>query len=337
VDPGFSPRFAFFTFGAPHRVGLNQYGAYGRAKAGQSYDTILHAYYNFDELKDYDTNTKIKVDGQGEFSLEDYVKRIYEVPNDWGDNGGMEALKAQAIAARSYALAYTHNGADSICTTEECQVFQPNEKGGNWGSAVDATRGKVMMQGGNPVKAWFASTHGGYGFSSAEVGWSGTAWTKNFRDTSGDVNSFQDLMDKAYDKDSPWFYCDWGSRSEYHNTAWLKSEEVADIANALMLAKADGSVASHLSQPDKPNPDGTDTWDRDRVKKELRDRGGSPFNSVSDIGIDWDKGSGKTTNVKISGDAGSKDFNPGEWKNFFNVRAPANIQIVGPLFNIEKR
>ncbi len=26
-----------------------------------------------------------------------------------------------------------------------------------------------------------------------------------------------------------------------------------------------------------------------------------------------------------------------EFKDFFNLRAPANIQIVGPLFNIERR
>ncbi|MBU0708507.1 hypothetical protein KJ596_02000, partial [Patescibacteria group bacterium] len=29
--------FSFWTYGYPHRVGMNQYGAYGRAKAGQGY------------------------------------------------------------------------------------------------------------------------------------------------------------------------------------------------------------------------------------------------------------------------------------------------------------
>ena len=43
-DPGFGSGFAFFTFGIPHHVGLNQYGAFGRANAGQSYDQILRAY-----------------------------------------------------------------------------------------------------------------------------------------------------------------------------------------------------------------------------------------------------------------------------------------------------
>lgn len=336
-DPGFSPRIAFFTFGVPNRVGLNQYGAYGRAKAGQSYETILRAYYNFDELQDFD-NININVEGYGSYPLEDYVKRIYEVPDNWGSNGGMEALKAQAIAARSYALAYTNKGAGSICTTEQCQVFQSQEKGGNWNSAVEATKGKAMSQGGNPIKAWFSSTHGGYIFSSGDIGWSGTSWTKNAKDTTDDgINSFGDLQSKAYDKDSPWFYCDWGSRAGYNKTAWLKQDEVADIANTLLLVKRDSSTAEHLYQTDKSNPAGTDTWDADRVKSELRSKGVTPYNSVSDVSISADFGSGRSTSVNISGDAGGTSFSASEFKDRFNLRAPANIQIVGPLFNVEKR
>ena len=275
-DPGFSPRFAFFTYGVPNRVGMNQYGAKGRAESGQNFETILRAYYNFDEIKSVD-NAQINVDGHGSYSLEDYVKRIYEVPGDWPS----EVLKAQAIAARSYALAYTNNGAGSICATESCQVFQDNPKGGAWEQAVNDTAGKVMIQGGKPIKAWFSSTHGGYILSSSDVGWSGTSWTKHGNDFDGSVGSFSDLASKAYDRNSPWFYCDWGSRSQYNKTAWLKSEELADIVNTILLAKVDSSVREHLYQPDNP-PSGTDNWGVDRVKQELRSRGQSPFNSISD-------------------------------------------------------
>src|ERR1035437_1678915 len=146
-DPGFGGGFGFFSYGVPNRVGLNQYGALGRAKAGQGYEDILKAYYNYDSLEKRDAT--INVDGNGSYSLDDYVKRIYEAPNEWGDQGGMNALRAQAIAARSYALAYTNNGAGSICTTQQCQVFQSNPKGGNWDQAVNDTAGMVMVQGGN--------------------------------------------------------------------------------------------------------------------------------------------------------------------------------------------
>ncbi len=335
-DPGFSPRFAFFTYGVPNRVGLNQYGAYGRAKSGKNEEEILRAYYDGFELKkDYDKGISINVDGYGSFNIEDYVKRIYEIPDAWGVDG-MAALKAQAIAARSYALAYTGNGQRNICSTESCQVFKPEPKGGFWEQAVNDTAGWVMVQNGSPIKAWFSSTHGGYVFSTGEIGWSGTSWTKHANDFEGSVSSFSDLSSKAYDRESPWFYCDWGSRSQYNKTAWLKSEELADIVNTILLAKADSSVREHLYQPDNP-PAGTDNWNQDKVKQELRSRGQNPFNSVDSGSVSADFSSGRVSSVNFSGDAGNISFSLTEFKDWFNLRAPANIQIVGPLFNIEKR
>jgi peptidoglycan hydrolase-like amidase len=193
----------------------------------------------------------------------------------------------------------------------------------------------VMVQGGNPIKAWFSSTHGGYIFSSGDIGWSSSSWTKNAQDTSSNVGSFSDLKSNAYDKDSPWFYCDWGSRASYDKTAWLKSDEVADIVNVILLLQNDSSVKDHLYQTDKSNPAGTDTWDSGRVKQELS-KYRTPYNNVSDISVSADFGSGKATNVNVSGDAGSVSISASDFKNYFNLRAPANIQIVGPLYNVER-
>lgn len=341
-DPGFSGGFGFFTFGVPNRVGLNQYGAKGRAEAGQSAEQILKAYYNADYTTGYSKDITIHVTGTNEYgqsfddnwNIEEYLKHVYEVPTNWPS----ESLKAQAIAARSYALAYTNNGSGNICPSQSCQVVKKEENDGNWKKAVEDTAGTVMANGGQPIKAWFSSTHGGYVFSSSEIGWNGTAWTKNAKDTTTDsINSFDDLKNNAYDKASPWFYCDWGSRSQYGGTAWLKSEEVADIINVLQLVQKDGGTKEHLYQVDKSNPAGTDTWDASRVQQELRNRGGKVFSSVSSASVDWDKGSGKTTSVNLNGDGGSISFNGTDFKTYFNLRAPATIQIVGPLFNIERR
>ena len=333
LDPGFHPAFAFFTYGIPHRVGLNQYGAFGRAKEGQNYQDILRAYFDGINFEKRDQNMTIKVQGYGDKKLDEYLLGIYEMPSDWP----IEALKAQAVAARSYALAYTGNGATEICTTQACQVYKGGNKGGNWEQAVRQTEGQVMTRDGQAITAWYASTFGGYAFSSGDVGWNSRPWTKRVRDTKGDVNSFSDLSDRAYDRDSPCFYAAQGFRSEYAKSAWLKEEEVADIVNVLLLSKKDSSVQNHLYQPDKPNPEGTDTWNRDKVKEELKNRGGSPFSSISAISIDWDKGSGRTTSITMNGDGGTASFNGDEFKSFFNLRAPANIQIVGPLYNVERK
>jgi len=321
-NPGFSGAIGFFTYGAPHRNGLNQYGALSRAKAGQGEEQILSEYYPSMSLKkDFDQGSQVNVDGHGTFSIEDYVKRIWEVPNSWGDEGGMAALKAQAVAARTYALnSMKRNG--RICTTEACQVFRPEAKGGNWDTAVEATKGWVLMDGESPGFTQYASTHGGYILNLGKFDGSG-----------GNPGSFAELNERAYDKSSPWFYCNWGSRSEYGGTAWLKGDEVADIANVILLARYSDVDKEHLYQVDKPNPVGKETWDFEKVKSELRAKGGSPVGDGSNASVSVDFGSGKTSSVSVGGTS----FSAGEFKDWFNLRAPSNIQIVGPLFNVEKK
>ncbi|MBI3342633.1 hypothetical protein HY032_00555, partial [Candidatus Gottesmanbacteria bacterium] len=188
------------------------------------------------------------------------------------------------------------------------------------------------------IKAWYSSTDGGYTFTSGDVWGSNKGWTKRLRDANGGVNSFGELHDRAYDRDSPCFYAAQGWRGEYGKSAWLKEEEVADIVNVILLARRDSGTKEHLYQPDKPNPAGTDSWSREKVRDELSSRGMSPFTSISDIaarGVDW--GVGRVTQMSASGNAGTVTFDGSEFKDFFNLRAPANIQIVGPLFNVERK
>jgi len=347
VDPGFGNAFAFFTYGSVHRVGMNQYGAYGRARSGQNYETILSAYYNNVRLecRSFQNNNNIKVDGYSDMSIYDYLKGIGEMSSNWGNEGAYEALKAQVVASASYAYAYTSGGQNSICTSESCQVYLGNNKGGKWEEAVNEVKGKcgdgnvqVMVSNdtGEVIKAWFASTHGGYEWTSGEIWGSNKSWTKHMQDTTSQANSFSELNERAWDRDSKWFYCDWGSRPEHNKTAWLQSSEMADIVNSLLLVKCDSSTGIHLGQPDKPT---SDTWSPEKVKDELRNRGNcpKPFNSISNVTISADFGYGKTNGVSGSGDAGDFSFAGSEFKDFFNLRAPANIQIVGPLFNVEKR
>jgi len=325
-DSGFSPRFGFFSLGIPNKTGLNQYGAKGRAEAGQTYEQILQAYYDNFQIVDYGSSFNIIVNGENEYrqvfnnesmNIEDYLKHLYEMPPSWTANNSA-ALKAQAIAARSYALARTNNGQNSIPPNQSGQVVKKEINDGNWQGAVDATRGKVMVYNGSPISAWYSSTHGGFVLKSGEIGWNDTAWTKHAVD-AGSANSLNDLLNSAYDKSSPWFYCDWGYRKEYNSTAWLKEEEVVDIVNAYILWQIDNSTIIHLSQTDKSIPD---TWSTEKVRGEISVRGGSYISSISSIGVDWD-GSGISKTIRING----KSFDAQKFKNMFNLRAPGNIQI----------
>ncbi|MDL9937639.1 SpoIID/LytB domain-containing protein [Gordonia sp. ABSL1-1] len=96
--------------------------------------------------------------------VDDYVKGV--IPREsvpaWGDSGGMEALKAQAVAARTYALAAIAGG-KKIDDTQNSQVY-----GGVSGEdprtnkAADATAGQIRLQNGRPAFTEFSASTGGY-------------------------------------------------------------------------------------------------------------------------------------------------------------------------------
>jgi len=321
-DPGFKPAFAAFSFGAPHRTGLSQYGAYGRSKKGQSAESILSAYYNGAELnKGYPVPSTIGVSGYGRIAFEEnYLLGIYEVPESWGDNGGFEALKAQAVAARSYALAVTGNGGGSICPTESCQVYKPQLKSGKWAEAVRATRGWVLTKGGSAATTYYASTSGGYTIS--QWGWTG------IKDADGDWPG------GAYEKisGSPWFYKAWyktrGGGSCSRSNPWLTSEEMADITNAWQVLYKGGGDTSRISPVD------TSCWSGNPYSKaDLSAIGG--YTGVSSVSVVYSN-SGSTQSISLGTNKGSVNISGEEFKKAFNLRAPGYIGLKSSLFNIEK-
>lgn len=322
-DPGFRSAFAAFSFGAPHRTGLSQYGAYGRSKMGQSAEQILAAYFQGADLnKSYSEPDNITVSGYGSISFEDnYLLGIYEVPESWGDSGGFEALKAQAVAARSYALAVTNNGQGSICPDESCQVYSPNLKSGKWADAVRATRGWVMTKGGTAATTYYASTAGG--FTISQWGWTG------IKDVAND-----DWPNQAYEKiaGSPWFYKAW-YRTRAGDTCgksgpWLTSQEMADILNAWVVLTNGNGDKSRISPID------TDCWGGNPYSmSDLVSIGG--FSDVYSASVIY-ANDGSTQSVTFSTNKGATTVSGSDFKSAFNLRAPGYIGLKSSLFNIEK-
>jgi stage II sporulation protein D len=102
--------------------------------------------------------------------LEEYLLGLNEVPTDWP----MEALKAQAVAARTYALwtlSQPPGGSAAIygfdiCASIECQVFSgatvaTSSDGRRWVEAVRSTAGEAVLYDGEPILARYSSTTGG--------------------------------------------------------------------------------------------------------------------------------------------------------------------------------
>ncbi|MEK7550963.1 MAG: SpoIID/LytB domain-containing protein [Patescibacteria group bacterium] len=316
-DPGFRPAFAGFSFGAPHRTGMSQYGAYGRSKSGQNAESILSAYYQGAELnKNYQIPATISVKGYGDIPFEDnYLLGIYEVPESWGDNGGFEALKAQAVAARSYALYATK----PICTTESCQVYKPQLKSGKWKEAVMATKGWVVTKGGSPAGTFYSASTGGYTIS--QWGWTG------IKDAPGN------WPDTAFEKvaGSPWFYKGWyksrGGAACGRNNPWLTSEEMSDILNGWKVLYQGGGDVSRVS------PVGSCWGGNPYSISELKSLGG--FESVSSVSVTYSN-SGSTQSVNFGTNKGNISMPGEELKKAFNLRAPGYIGLKSSLFNIEK-
>ncbi|HRN69975.1 MAG TPA: SpoIID/LytB domain-containing protein [Candidatus Woesebacteria bacterium] len=322
--------FAVFAFGAhTHRKGMSQYGARGRAQSGQDFKTILKAYYGKEPVGK-DTGGSIRVAGYGEMDFETtYLYGIAEMPATWHP----EALKAQAVAARTYAYRYKSQGTE-ICTTEACQVFR-KDKSDNppqaWKDAVDQTKGQVLED----VVTYYASTHGAY-ITTPNAMWDTT-------DGGGGGN----FVDKSYEKlgGSPWVYKAWYTQGYSvssdkcgRSNPWLSPSEMADIINAAMVMTRGGSGAdtgrvtptTTSCQPGNP-------YSIDELRQVSENYGGG-VSSVTGVSVSL--GSGTTNEVVFQTDKGEKRLSGADFKKGFNLRAPGYLAIPQyqfAFFNIEKK
>lgn len=312
-----SGSFAVFSFGAyTHRKGMSQYGARGRAQSGQDFKAILKAYYGKEPVGK-DTGGSISVSGYGSLDFETtYLYGIAEMPSDWD----MEALKAQAVAARTYAYRYKQDG-KSICTTEACQVFNKSKSDNppsRWKDAVDQTKGQVLED----VTTYFASTHGGY---ASPIGWDTT-----------DGGGGADFFNKSYDKigGSPWAYKAWYTKGYSPSSdkcgranPWLTGEELADIINA---AKYRDDRVTPVTTSCYP---GTNPYSHE----ELRTKADGPSNVTS---VQVVQGNGSTSQVIFQTDKGTITLSGSDFKTAFNLRAPGYLSVPQSsfaFFNIEHK
>ena len=111
-----------------------------------------------------------------ERELENYVKGVLagEMKNDWP----LEALKAQAILARTFVLKFVqekesqYQGADISTDIEEAQAYDASAVNERIQQAVEETRGLVLSCEGELPYAWFHAHSGGMTeYARAGLGW----------------------------------------------------------------------------------------------------------------------------------------------------------------------
>ncbi len=314
-----SGSFAIFSFGAyTHRKGMSQYGARGRATS-QDFKQILKAYYGKEPVGK-DTAGTISVAGYGAMDFETtYLYGIAEMPSSWPQN----ALKAQAVAARTYAYRYKTQGT-TICTDEGCQVFNKGKSDNPpdaWKQAVDDTKGQVLED----VVTYYSSTTGGFTTTS---GWDTT-------DGSGGSNFF----DKSYEKagGSPWAYKAWYAKGYSpsgdkcgRTSPWLTGVEFADIINAALVLKN--------TNDSRITPVTTDCWGGNPYSYDELRNVASQYEGISSVSSVYvSQGNGNTNEVVVNG---SIHISGSEFKEAFNLRAPGYLRIPQEgfsFFNVERK
>lgn len=123
------------------------------------------------EIKLSPTNSKA-VRVINEVGMEDYLLQV--LPSEMPESFGLEALKAQAVAARTYALndyfnsRFKKEGFHVIDDTRS-QMYNNVDENTNSTKAIKETYGEVMLYNGKPIDAKYYSTSSGYGAAAHNI------------------------------------------------------------------------------------------------------------------------------------------------------------------------
>ncbi len=197
-------------------------------------------------------------------SLEDYLKAV--VPNELPMRYGLEAVKAQAVAARNYAIRPREKPWKTfdICDSQLCQVYlgsQTETPGSN--QAIADTEGLVGLYNGDPILALFSSSHGGvaenYSFAFSDP------TTKQYpappiaylqggpdlplppnldlRTEAGARKFWTDASFRSFDVESPYYR--WEKR-------WTRPQLEAALNQGLLAVSKDNSTKAFISPLFKP-------------------------------------------------------------------------------------
>ncbi|MGS2778672.1 SpoIID/LytB domain-containing protein [Robertmurraya sp. GLU-23] len=121
--------------------------------------------------------------------MEDYLKGV--VPLEMYPSWNLEALKTQAVAARTYAISYLSRGI--INDTISYQVYGGYIWTPNTTKAVEDTKGQVLLSGGRLIDAVYSASNGGMTESNAN------AW--------GNIQvPYLTIKEDSFDPKTPWVF-----------------------------------------------------------------------------------------------------------------------------------
>ncbi len=185
-------------------------------------------------------------------NIEEYLMGVMssEMPSQFP----MNALRAQAVLARTYALKHLGKhkayGYD-LCDTQNCQVYGgvgAESESGN--AAVESTMGQVLLYQQKPIEGVFSANCGGFTQSAKEAGWFATPYLnpvsdyKDFDFTALQPYHFKDLLQHPHDAYSR--YDKHVSRAAYR---WARVVDEQELRQIIKRQKKDiGSIVAIIAQ-----------------------------------------------------------------------------------------
>ncbi len=193
-------------------------------------------------------------------SLEEYLYGV--VPSEMPSNWPLEALKAQAVAARSESLAklgrHKNDGFD-LCAEVHCQVYSGVEKEAELSNmAVDSTRGMILEHNSKPVDAVYSSSCGGhtqgniFGKAQNLAHFTGTADTDNVGNTVFPLSPFE--LESWLKNPPQGIYCNIPEYSKSSNFRWVRIYSAQQLSQMVKKVSSLGEVRKIIVL--KRNPSG---------------------------------------------------------------------------------
>lgn len=170
-----------------------------------------------------------------ELDLETYLR--YVVPSEMPSTYEAEALKAQAVCARTYAFKQIRDGAltklhADVDDSVSFQVYNNIARQPSTDAAVEATKGQIMKCDGEPITAYFFSTSSGF-TSTNEV------WQEEPEKYLQCVNS------GSLESSEPWFRWKVTLPIEYLNQQ-IARYQIGTLQGIMILKKSQGGAVEEL-------------------------------------------------------------------------------------------
>lgn len=260
-----------------------------------------------------------------EATMDQYLYGLAEMPSSWN----MDALKAQAIAGRSYATYKVRAGGygkfdiyDSVRDQEYVGLGKIyGSSGSRWKQAVDETSNKVLKKGSSYVQALYSAEAGGHTLSSSE---------------SPSFGGYRDyLLAKSdrFQKDGKWVpygegpYAHWQKKTNTNTMALM-----IDYINSAIRYDQVGLI---YAPSEMTSAQLSTLLGNEAIEKKV-----GTIESVVEVyntgGSSIVENTKYTKSILITGSKGTKTVSGSGFKAAYNVRSPGSNSVWSTLYDIKK-